>query len=188
MGLIVCLDSMALLLHYAHREAWEKKSHYDALSPFPGELYRHEAKGARIFTSLSVYISAKNCVGASSLKHPQFRHLCMLYLFNQHMYHMVLKYITGSQCDVCVSIAFVGTLYIMLYFIHSTAFCDDGAIRLSIDDRIPQSYELIYDEPAIGRVEVCDGTSYGTLCSDSWDNEAASVVCSEFGFSVFGGL
>ena len=100
---------------------------------------------------------------------------------------MVLNYITGSQCKVCVGIAFVGTS-VMLYFIHSTAFCDDGAIRLSIDDRIPQSYGLIYDELVIGRVEVCDGTSYGTLCRDSWNNEAASVVCSELGFSAFGGL
>ena len=70
---------------------------------------------------------------------------------------------------------------------HSTASCDDGAVRVSIDDRIPQSYELIYDELAIGRVEVCDGASYGTLCRDTWDNEAASVICSELGFSAFGG-
>ena len=72
--------------------------------------------------------------------------------------------------------------------LYSTAFCDDGAIRLSIDDRIPQSYELIDDELAMGRVEVCDGTSYGTLCRDSWNYKAASVVCSELGFSAFGGL
>ena len=77
---------------------------------------------------------------------------------------------------------------VMLCFIHFTAFCDDGAVRLSIDDRIPNSYELIYDGLAIGRVEVCDGTSYGTLCRDSWDYEAASVICSDLGFSAFGGL
>ena len=59
-------------------------------------------------------------------------------------------------------------------------------MRLSIDGREPETYELVGDELAIGRVEVCNGTSYKTVCRNVWGNEEASVVCSQLGFSRFG--
>ena len=37
-----------------------------------------------------------------------------------------------------------------------------------------------------GRVEICIDGHYGTLCDHSWDNEEASVVCTQLGLSPYG--
>ena len=61
---------------------------------------------------------------------------------------------------------------ILLSFLK--AFCKNGTVRL----RGGGSY--------YGRVEVCVNNIWGTICSDFWDYEDASVVCGQLGYSQYG--
>ena len=37
-----------------------------------------------------------------------------------------------------------------------------------------------------GRIELCINGTWGTICNDFWDNEDASVLCGELGYSPYG--
>ncbi len=53
--------------------------------------------------------------------------------------------------------------------------CIDGQIQLVGGSNILQ-----------GRVEVCSGGAWGTVCDDSFGNVDAQVVCRQLGYSTTG--
>ena len=53
--------------------------------------------------------------------------------------------------------------------------CEHGQVRLA-----GSTYSTI------GRVEVCVNGTWGTICSSSFDDNDASVVCAHLGYSRYG--
>ena len=71
------------------------------------------------------------------------------------------------------------------------ASCSEGDLRLHVsnDDFFPENYGNFYfvkDTLSRGRVEVCIGGRFGTICDGGWNNQDASVVCGQLGFSPYG--
>eukprot|EP00731_Ephydatia_muelleri_P037026 Em0380g6a len=76
--------------------------------------------------------------------------------------------------------------------------CIDGQIRLIVGPDALSFYQsgnpsALYldsdlDQLSRGRVEVCLGGQFGTVCSQTWSNKDASVACRSLGYSPYGAL
>ena len=60
----------------------------------------------------------------------------------------------------------------MVIFVLFTVACVDGTIRLISGSSFPNR----------GRIEVCMNNTWGTVCTDYWDNLDAAVACHQLGY------
>ena len=78
----------------------------------------------------------------------------------------------------------------MILFFNIPATCIEGTVRLLVGNDYAYYYgdvNLDYSD-TLSRVQICIGGEYTRVCADHWDNQDASVVCSQLGFSPYGEL
>jgi len=79
------------------------------------------------------------------------------------------------------------TKYLQFYdssLISRAVKCTEDYVRLVHDGS--NNKILIKDSVSQGRVEMCIGGDFHTVCDTGWSNIDASVLCSELGFSRYG--
>ena len=60
-------------------------------------------------------------------------------------------------------------------------------MHVELEDCINGEVRLVgSSSPHEGRVEVCVNEVWGTVCSNSWNNDDASVICRQLGYSPLG--
>ncbi|KAK3101030.1 hypothetical protein FSP39_000381 [Pinctada imbricata] len=59
---------------------------------------------------------------------------------------------------------------------------NDAAVVCTLDPEEVEDVRLANGDASSGRVEIRRGGTWGTICSDEWDNRDANVVCNMLGF------
>ena len=84
----------------------------------------------------------------------------------------------GVQCQIDSKFKHqLQLLLVTLQFYCLSELCENGDVRL-IGTATSTQYE--------GRVELCYGEEWGTVCDDSWNDPDATVVCRQLGYSDAG--
>ena len=68
-------------------------------------------------------------------------------------------------------------LHFTWYLYICVDFCSEGEVRL-----------IGPSSAFAGRVEICIGSMWTTVCDDFWDSQDASVLCRQLGYSPYGML
>ena len=68
-------------------------------------------------------------------------------------------------------------LHFTWYLYICVDFCSEGKVQL-----------IGPSSAFAGRVEICIGSMWTTVCDDFWDGQDASVLCSQLGYSPYGML
>ena len=72
---------------------------------------------------------------------------------------------------------------------HNVDSCTDGNVKLLVAyDVFDEADYGHLDVIRKGRVLMCSGGVYEVVCGEAWDNDEATVVCRQLGFSQYGRL
>ena len=109
-----------------------------------------------------------------------FQRVCIDYrMLNYCVVVMLIAFTayTGWWLAIIASAVSSSLLVSLLYVTASTQHtCGEfGAVQLNSSS-----------SPNVGRVEFCNGSHWGTICSDGWDLHDAAVVCRELGYLADG--
>ena len=66
------------------------------------------------------------------------------------------------------------SLHVILF--NCIALCTNGTVRIQDS----------FNKPMSGEVEVCVNGTWSTICPNYWDNNDASVICKQLGYSPYG--